>query len=103
MRMAASAPRWPGTAVILVIKPYTAPPLLPSPHAALPELPLGRSGENRGPHLVDGRQARRRGAAPFECGRGRSPVKQRGMPRVGDTAALVVDEAVISRAPRPGQ
>jgi hypothetical protein len=80
-------------------------PLSPAT-AQLPEpgLALDRSRQDRVPDVVNGGQAPRRGTAPLESSRGRRPLKQRHMPRVVDTAALVIDEAVmIGRAPRRDQ
>ena len=55
------------------------------------------------PNVVDCLESAWGGAAPLESSRGRRPVKQRHLPRVGDAAALVVDEAMIDRAPRRDQ
>jgi hypothetical protein len=56
------------------------------------------SGQDGLSNVVDCAEAARRGAAPLEPSRRRRPVIQRHMPGVGETAALVVDEAVIGRA-----
>ena len=53
--------------------------------------------------VPNSRKAARRGAAPLEPSRGGRPVKQRHVPRVSGAAPLVVNEAVIDRAPRRDQ
>src|SRR4029079_11113858 len=68
--------------------------------------PIGgfnRSGQDRVPNVVDCLEAAWSDTAPLESGRLRCPVKQRDLPRVGDASALVVDEAMIGRAPRRNQ
>src|SRR5688572_18509263 len=74
-------------------------------YAATEELPelvraFDRSGQDGLSDVVDCREAAWGCAAPFESSRRRRPVKQRHLPRVGDAAALVVDEAMIGRASR---
>src|SRR5687768_12918232 len=71
---------------------------LPEPGRA-----FDRARQDGLPNVVDCRQAAWRGSAPLESGRGRRPVKQRHVPRVGDAAALIIDEAIIVRAPRRDQ
>ena len=64
---------------------------------------LDHPGQDGVANIVDCLQAAWRGTAPLEASRRRRPVKQRHMPRVGAAAALIVDEAIIDRAPRRDQ
>jgi hypothetical protein len=65
---------------------------------------LDRSGQDRVSNVVDCPQVAWRSTSPLESGRGRRPVKQRHVPGVEATAALIVNEGVIiSRAPRRDQ
>src|SRR5918993_362584 len=65
-----------------------------------PGMALDHSGQDCLPHRVDCLEATRRVTAPLESSCLRRPVKQRDMPRVSDSAALVVNEAVeIVRTP----
>lgn len=54
-------------------------------------------------NVADPRQSARRGAAPLEAGFARRPVKQGDAPGGTGPCALVIDEAVIARAPRCNQ
>src|SRR5213593_1269296 len=80
----------------------------PRPFAGTAQLPefglaLDPFRQDRDPHVVDCHQAPRRATAPLESSLNTIPVTQRHMPRALDTAAPVIDEPVIRRAPRRDQ
>ena len=60
-------------------------------------------GQDRVLNVLDPPQPARRGAAPLEAGFARRPVKQGDAPGGLGPCALVIDEAMIGRAPRRGQ
>jgi len=61
------------------------------------------SGQDGVPNVIDYRQTGWRGPSPLEAGRVRRPAKKGDAARVGAAPALVVNEAVIGRAPRRNQ